>query len=294
MRMPKEDNIELPLLKVLNDAGGSLSIRDAIAKTKDFYPELTDEEKASMLVSGKNRLNNRIAWCRQKLVEKGEIDASTRGTWKITEKGKRRVESEWSSWTPVYVEIELPLKRTKNSKNKKTKESIIKSDYTIPQESIDSAIKEIEENTKKELLYRLKKLDSSTFEKIVGDLFKKMGFEIVDVTGKSHDKGIDIISIFNIGSGKTLVQAKKWNNSNVGIDEVQRLSGVVQNHRANTGVLVTTADFTADAKREAERAGNIRLINGEELVNLMIRYELGIRKVPVYYSKIDEDYFAEL
>jgi len=292
--MPKEDNIELPLLKVLNDAGGSLSIRDAIAKTKDFYPELTDEEKASMLVSGKNRLNNRIAWCRQKLVEKGEIDASTRGTWKITEKGKRRVESEWSSWTPVYVEIELPLKRTKNSKNKKTKESIIKSDYTIPQESIDSAIKEIEENTKKELLYRLKKLDSSTFEKIVGDLFKKMGFEIVDVTGKSHDKGIDIISIFNIGSGKTLVQAKKWNNSNVGIDEVQRLSGVVQNHRANTGVLVTTADFTADAKREAERAGNIRLINGEELVNLMIRYELGIRKVPVYYSKIDEDYFAEL
>jgi len=51
----------MPLLKVLKDAGGSLSIRDAIAKTKELYLELTDEEKASMLTSGENRLNNRIA-----------------------------------------------------------------------------------------------------------------------------------------------------------------------------------------------------------------------------------------
>jgi len=141
--MPKQENIELPLLKVLKDAGGSLSIPDAIAKTKELYPELTDEEKASMLTSGENRLNNRIAWCRQRLVEKGEIDSSTRGIWKITEEGKKRVELEWPSWKAEYVEIKTHIRTQRSSESMKRQENV-----TTPIELIDSTIEEMTEDVK--------------------------------------------------------------------------------------------------------------------------------------------------
>jgi len=292
--MPKQENIELPLLKVLKDAGGSLSIRDAIAKTKEFYPELTDEEKASMLTSGENRLNNRIAWCRQRLVEKGEIDSSTRGIWKITEEGKKRVEAEWPSWKAEYVEIKPHIRTQRSSESMKKQE-----DVTTPTELIDSTIGEITEDVKAQILKRLKDVEPATFENIVAQLLEKLGYGSKDdgsikVTGRSHDGGIDgICSLDKLGLGKVIFQAKRW-NSNVGIKEVSQLVGAVHSNRVSNGILITTADFTADAKKEADRAGNIRLIDGQELASLMIQTGLGVRKVPISYPKIDEDYFEGL
>ena len=292
--MPKQENIELPLLKVLKDAGGSLSIRDAIAKTKEFYPELTDEEKASMLTSGENRLNNRIAWCRQRLVEKGEIDSSTRGIWKITEEGKKRVEAEWPSWKAEYVEIKPHIRTQRSSESMKKQE-----DVTTPTELIDSTIGEITEDVKAQILKRLKDVEPATFENIVAQLLEKLGYGSKDdgsikVTGRSHDGGIDgICSLDKLGLGKVIFQAKRW-NSNVGIKEVSQLVGAVHSKRVSSGILITTADFTADAKKEADRAGNIRLIDGQELASLMIQTGLGVKKVPISYPKIDEDYFEGL
>ena len=292
--MPKQENIELPLLKVLKDAGGSLSIRDAIAKTKEFYPELTDEEKASMLTSGENRLNNRIAWCRQRLVEKGEIDSSTRGIWKITEEGKKRVEAEWPSWKAEYVEIKPHIRTQRSSESIKKQE-----DVTTPTELIDSTIGEITEDVKAQILNRLKDVEPATFENIVAQLLEKLGYGSEDdgnikVTGRSHDGGIDgICSLDKLGLGKVIFQAKRW-NSNVGIKEVSQLVGAVHSNRVSNGILITTADFTADAKKEADRAGNIRLIDGQELASLMIQTGLGVKKVHVSYPKIDEDFFEGL
>jgi len=294
MRMPKEDNIELPLLKVLKDAGGSLSIRDAIAKTKEFYPELTDEEKASIVSTGENRLNNRIAWCRQKLVDKGEIDSSTYGIWKITEKGKRRVELEWNTWKAEYIEIKEHKKRLGSLENDKQDEK-----FVPPIEVIGDAIGRIRESVKLQILNKLKNVDPPIFEHIVVQLLEKLGYGSFDdgtitQVGGSHDEGIDgICSLDKLGLGKVIIQAKRWNN-NVGIDPVSRLVGTVHSNRANGGILITTAYFTPEAKEEAKRAGNIRLIDGEELASLMIKYELGVKTESVSYPKIDEDYFEGL
>ena len=143
--MPKEENIELPLLKVLMDAGGELNIRDAITKTKDLYPDLTPEDKASVLSSGENRLNNRIAWCRQKLVAKGDIDASIRGIWKITERGKRRIETEFNGWRPEYVEIRT--RRRRASRGAEEMPFILTSSVSIsPEEKLESVTQEIKNN----------------------------------------------------------------------------------------------------------------------------------------------------
>jgi len=169
----------------------------------------------------------------------------------------------------------------------------------IPIESINPTIESmIVTEAKAQILTRLKNVDPSVFEKIVAQLLEKLGYGsfadgTIKVTGRSHDGGIDgICSLDKLGLVKVIFQAKRW-EANVGIDEVSRLIGTLHN-RVSIGILITTADFTADAKREAERAGNIRLINGQELVSLMIQTGLGVKKVSVYYPKIDEDYFNDL
>ncbi|MGQ9788865.1 MAG: winged helix-turn-helix domain-containing protein [Candidatus Hadarchaeaceae archaeon] len=100
--IPLEKSIELPLLKTLAEAGGRLEMKQAVEKVENYFPELTDEEKASKLKSGGNRWINRVQWVRQHLVEKGEMYSPERGIWGITDLGKARLKKEWSGWKPEY------------------------------------------------------------------------------------------------------------------------------------------------------------------------------------------------
>jgi restriction system protein len=63
--------------------------------------------------------------------------------------------------------------------------------------------------------------------------------------------------------------------------------------RADKGIIITTGTFTAEAKREATRDGAppIELIDGEKLIDMLERYELGLQPVTTY--EIDGSFFNE-
>ncbi len=63
--------------------------------------------------------------------------------------------------------------------------------------------------------------------------------------------------------------------------------------RADKGIFITTGNFTAEAKREASRDGAqpIELIDGERLIDLLQRLELGLKPVTTY--EIDESFFGD-
>lgn len=63
--------------------------------------------------------------------------------------------------------------------------------------------------------------------------------------------------------------------------------------KANKGLFVTTSDFTNDAVETAKYLSKrIVLVNGKQLVRLMIRYGVGCRiEETLYIKKIDEDFF---
>ncbi|WP_306468288.1 restriction endonuclease [Deinococcus alpinitundrae] len=71
------------------------------------------------------------------------------------------------------------------------------------------------------------------------------------------------------------VQAKQW-ASNVGSQEVRNFSGSLTCHKASKGVLVITAGFSSSAVDTAHQIGNIILIGGEMLADLMIQYGVGV------------------
>lgn len=77
--------------------------------------------------------------------------------------------------------------------------------------------------------------------------------------------------------GVCLVQAKRRSNL-VRLDAVHALTGVMADHNATTGVLVTTSWFGRASEQFAQR-NRVTLINGAELKHL-IKEHLGFDVVP--------------
>lgn len=116
MAIPIQESIELPLLRVIADAGGELSLKDAIMRVAAFFPELTEEDKSRRLSSGYGFVfANRVQWCRQRLVELGHLYREPRGMWRITPQGRTFLEENWSGWEPRYS-IGEPTRRVKHGK----------------------------------------------------------------------------------------------------------------------------------------------------------------------------------
>jgi len=63
--------------------------------------------------------------------------------------------------------------------------------------------------------------------------------------------------------------------------------------RTDQGIMLTTGTFTAAAREEASRDGvaTIELVDGEQLLNMLERLELGLR--PVRTFEVDHAFFKE-
>jgi len=93
MAIPSERDIEVPLLQEIVVVGGEARPASLYDKVATHFPQLTSaDQKARHPGSGLPIWTNRVRWARQNLVIDGEIDASTRGIWRITDKGRARLD----------------------------------------------------------------------------------------------------------------------------------------------------------------------------------------------------------
>lgn len=146
----------------------------------------------------------------------------------------------------------------------------------------------------------MKSCSPSFFERLVVELLVAMGYggtlqDAGKAVGKSGDGGIDgIIKEDRLGLDVIYLQAKRW-EGNVSRPEIQKFAGALLGNQARKGVFITTSDFTKEAKDYVKTiTSNIILINGEELAELMIDYNVGVSVATTYeIKKIDSDYFSE-
>ena len=137
------------------------------------------------------------------------------------------------------------------------------------------------------LLQRIRTMDPIAFEELVGELLAKIGFEDVAVTRASNDGGIDVRGTLVSGDviqTRMAVQVKRW-KSNVQAPVVQQVRGSLGAHEQ--GLIITTGDFSAGARQEAEQPDKtpIALMNGKQMVNLLIEYDIGVLRTN--YDLID-------
>ena len=150
-----------------------------------------------------------------------------------------------------------------------------------------------------ELLENLRESDPAFFEQVVVDLLLAMGYGGAEkrgiVIGHSGDGGIDgVIDQDALGLDQIYVQAKRYKQGkNIGSETIQAFVGAIHGRSAQKGVFFTTSAFTPNSKEYARSVPtHLVLIDGERLVNLMMKYRVGVQIKNTYYSlELDKDYF---
>ncbi len=118
-------------------------------------------------------------------------------------------------------------------------------------------------------------MDWEDFEQLIRDVFEKefsKGGGEVKITRASRDHGVDAVAFDPdpIRGGKIVIQAKRYTDT-VSVSAVRDLYGTILNEGANKGILVTTADYGADAY-EFAKGKPITLLNGSELLFLLQKH----------------------
>ena len=99
-----------------------------------------------------------------------------------------------------------------------------------------------------------------------------------------------------LGLDMIYLQAKRWKvESTVSRPDIQGFVGSLVGKKALKGIFITAAKFSKEAWSYAESIDKrIILIDGQELTNLMFKYNVGVSDEEVYtIKKIDLDFFEE-
>ena len=143
------------------------------------------------------------------------------------------------------------------------------------------------ESTSKELLTRLQDMNEYEFEELVADLWEEQGWNTT-VTSGSNDCGIDVIAEKHSPFyEKQLIQAKRYSSDNkVGSPDIQKYSSLKLRDDVDAVIVVTTGNFTNDAK-DIAREFNVKTIDGHRLV-LMI-HKFGVDKLTSEYIDLTQE-----
>lgn len=270
----------VPLLEVLQDMGGSASSYEATDSVIERV-KIPEAELSKTNQNGQSTVRNQIAWARMYLVHSGHIDSSTRGVWTLTGKG---MSADLSRLDPLELFRSIHAVFQGDRRTKPT--------TADPKPDKPEAV-ELDE-TSTNLIPVLKSLSPAGFERLCQRLLREYGFQNVKVTGRSGDGGIDgegILEINPLLSFKVIFQCKRYEAS-VTSSMVRDFRGAMIG-RADKGIFLTTSTFTMDARKEAVRdgAGPIELVDGDKLVLMFEKLQLGLKPKTIY--EIDQAFFQE-
>jgi restriction system protein len=159
-----------------------------------------------------------------------------------------------------------------------------------PADPLGGAILEHNGKVRARLRSVLAEMNPEGFEHLIALLLGTLGFEDVGVTKYSGDGGIDVRATLTVGGVtdvKTAVQVKRWAN-NVSGRTVRELRGGLGPHER--GLIITLSDFTSDARLEAAASDRtpITLVNGDELLALLVENDIGVATRTMSILELDE------
>ncbi len=317
MPVPDFQSIMLPLLNTVKD--GSERSMTLIKEELAIFFGLSDQDRNELLPSGKQPVfDNRVGWAKTYLKKAGLLESPKKNIIKISPSGAAVIENpppkinlKFLSQYPSYIEFVTGGKASTNIVEKtSSKEGIVSiksiiekqipDEIKTPDEALENAYQQLRASLVQDIISTLKSVSPFFFEKLVVDLLVKMGYggslkEAGTTTKKSGDDGIDgIIKEDKLGLDIIYIQAKRW-NSPVGRPDVQSFVGALAGQGAKKGVFITTDKFTNEAKNFAPKnETKIVLIDGEQLAQYMIDYNVGVSTTNVYeIKKLDTDFFTE-
>ena len=169
--------------------------------------------------------------------------------------------------------------------------------------------------TRSQLREQLIQLSPCAFEQLIARLLEACGYGRVQSLDASSGElpqslgfgrraaqtgGADLRALSPNGLGRvmTLVQVKQYRTP-VSRRFVDELRGAMLRTGAQQGLLLTTSSFygpayTAVYEEGAEGIAPVRLVDGEELLNLLIKHRLGVQEGDSVHPQVDFDLFQHL
>lgn len=271
----------------------------------DYY-NLSEAELSEMLPSGRQtRFSNRVAWAKSYLTQAGLLNSPKRGKFHISDRGRsvlkespERIDIKYLERFPEFIEFRQASKKDRTVEV--TSSSSNEQSSTTPEESLEQAYQQLRDEVANELLHLIKSNSADFFEKLVVHVLVEMGYggsvkEAGTATRRTADEGIDgIIKEDRLGLDAIYLQAKRW-EAPVGRPEIQKFVGALHGQRAKKGVFITTSRFSGEAINYAAQIDpKVVLIDGNDLVELMIDFDVGVSRASVYeVKKVDTDFFFE-
>ncbi len=285
-----------PILTVLQEAGGVLDrseIKNRISDLDEQIAEFAEVVKTSKSTGNTYKeFNFKFNFAIKNLYfleylryKKGNP------TITLTEKGLNvDIES-------LNVEnIMIKSKEFWDKSSKKNKKGSNKINETINTE-IDSSISEdqILNDFKEKLLKAIANMTPKKFESFSRALLTKMGVEFTEKGMQvSNDGGIDGYGyhrdIDDFRTTRVVIQCKRYNAGPVAEPDINQFLGAMNKFQADYGVFITNSRFTNNARIASREGSPITLIDGNDLVELVIRYQLYITPVTTY---ILDDFYDE-
>ncbi len=286
-----------PILKVLQDAGGQLErseIKERISDLDDRIAEYSEWEKTSGLTGNTYReFDFNFNFAIKDLYFNDLLTYTRLSPITLTESGlcldigSLDVQKDIIETSKIHWEE----RNRKNKKNKKNKTADIVGDEEEPQ-----AEEKIKDTFKDNLLTAISKMSPKKFEAFSRALLNRMGVEFTEKGAQiSNDGGIDGYGYHtdtnDFRTTRVVIQCKRYNAAPVSEPEINQFLGAMNKYQADYGVFITNGRFTNAARTAAREGSPITLIDGNDLVRLVIKYELYITPVKTYL--LDEFYSTD-
>lgn len=104
------------------------------------------------------------------------------------------------------------------------------------------------------------------FERLIGEAYRRQGYEVAETGGGGADGGIDLV--LRRGNEKTVVQCKQWRVYKVAVQPIRELYGVMVAGKAQQAIFVTSGIYTQQALQFAV-GKPLTLVDGNQLVQVM-------------------------
>lgn len=297
-KMKKEDGVKLskrsaegkiaylikPILKVLQDAGGQLErseIKERIANLDDQIAEFAEEVNTSKKTGNTYKeFNFKFNFALKDLLFNDLVLFSHSSPVTLTEKGEN-LNLDKLDVSEIIKTAAKQWEKLSKSKRKKTDFDIGDSEEeTSPEEKIIEDFNEA-------LLAAIAKMSPKKFEAFSRALLNRMGVEFTEKGVQvSNDGGIDgygyHVDVDDFRTTRVVIQCKRYNSGPVSEPAINQFLGTMNKFQADYGVFITNSRFTNAAKTAAKEGSPITLIDGNELVRLVKKYELYIKPVKTY------------
>jgi restriction system protein len=313
MAIPDYQALMLPVLKAASR--GEIRMGDAIEQIA-VELNLSEEDRSQLLPSGSQpTFSNRVAWARSYLGKAGLLDATRRGWFTISDRGRQLLDTNPSSVDNKVLNQYEEFRKFRDRSTEIVDSGAIKKTAQVmestaqlmesrdtPDDTLRNAQNQIEATLQQDLLERVRAASPAFFEHLVVRLLLAMGFgastaDAGRILGRTGDDGVDgVIDQDALGLDRIYIQAKRYaENSNVGPGAIRDFFGSLDKHKAAKGLFITTSAFTKSAEETAASLSKrIVLLNGIQLAALMTRHNVGCRiEDTLYIKRIDENFFEQ-